>query len=64
MRAAIVGGLDGLGISIDPARHEAATSGTGAVIVSPPGSPAAVMVVATDEAHEIALEAAAALEAR
>lgn len=64
VRAAIVGGLDGLGISIDPARNEAATSGTGAVIVSPPGSPVAVMVVATDEAHEIALEAAAALEAR
>ncbi|MGW0431291.1 acetate/propionate family kinase [Micromonospora sp. NPDC003197] len=62
VRAAALAGLDRLGIVVDPARNEA--DGTGDRIVSPPGSPVAVCVVATDEEQEIAQQTRSVIEAR
>ena len=49
VRAAALGGLAGLGITVDPERNAA-----NAPIVSPPGAPVTVCVVPTDEEREIA----------
>lgn len=54
LRAAICEGLEALGIVLDKERNEAAV-GTEAVI-SAEGSPAAVLVIPTNEALEIAIE--------
>ncbi len=61
VRAAVVAGLEGLGISVDPARNEAASSG--ARIISPAGSPVTVAVVPTNEELEIARQTVALLDA-
>jgi acetate kinase len=55
LRAAVVDGLDGLGLSVDEERN-AAHSG-GPRVVSPDGSPVAVLVVPTDEEWAIAQQA-------
>ncbi len=57
VRARTVEGLELLGLSIDPARNEDTRSD--ARVISPDGSPAAVLVVPTDEELAIAVEAAA-----
>lgn len=49
VRAAICEGLGGLGISLDAARNERSDT-----VISPDGSPVAVLVVPTDEELEIA----------
>ncbi|MEH6381874.1 MAG: hypothetical protein V7768_09235, partial [Dietzia cercidiphylli] len=51
-RAAVVSGMAGLGILIDPARNEARADGARAI--SDPSSPVAVLIVPTDEELEIA----------
>jgi acetate kinase len=56
VRAESLAGLDPLGISVDPARNEAAAG-----IISPDGSPIAVCVVPTDEELEIATQSRRAL---
>ena len=57
VRARIVDGLAGLGISIDPDRNAVRSSEPR--IISPPGSPVTVMVVPTNEELAIARAAAA-----
>ncbi|MFB9235357.1 acetate/propionate family kinase [Plantactinospora siamensis] len=57
VRAAALAGLDRLGIAVDPARNADA----GDRVISPPGGPVAVCVVATDEEREIARETRALL---
>ncbi len=57
LRAAVVEGLDGLGLSVDDERN-AVRSGEPR-IVSPDGSPVAVLVVPTDEEWAIAQQALA-----
>ena len=57
VRAAALAGLDALGISVDPARNE--SSSRAARIISPDGSPVAVLVVPTNEELEIARQALA-----
>ena len=57
VRAESLSELEPLGITIDPARNEAA-----APVISPDGSPIAVCVVPTDEELEIATQARAALD--
>ncbi|PKH40893.1 acetate kinase [Nocardioides alpinus] len=57
LRAAALGGLDRLGIALDPTRNES-PSGEDR-IVSPDGSEVAVLVVPTDEEWEIARQALA-----
>ena len=56
VRAASLAGLDGLGITVDPAGNDRGDS-----VISPAGSPVAVCVVATDEELEIATQARAVL---
>ncbi|HEY5821391.1 MAG TPA: acetate kinase [Propionibacteriaceae bacterium] len=56
LRAAIVEGLDGLGISIDPGQN--AVRSPHARIISPAGSPTTVTVVPTNEELAIARESA------
>jgi acetate kinase len=56
-RAAIVDGLDGLGIALDPDRN--ASPSSGARVISPEGSSVSVLVVPTDEELAIARQAAA-----
>ena len=61
VRAAVVQGLDGLGLSVDPARNEAGSRD--ARVISPGGAPVTVAVVPTNEELAIAREAAALLAA-
>ncbi len=56
LRAAAVGGLDLLGIELDEEANAAATSGEHRI--STPRSRVAVLVIPTDEEHEIARQAA------
>jgi acetate kinase len=56
LRAAVVQGLDGLGISVDPARNEAAS--VQGRLVSPEGAAVAVAVVPTNEELAIARQTA------
>jgi len=58
-RAAVVSGMAGLGILIDPARNEARADGAQAI--SDPSSPVAVLIVPTDEELEIARQSLAAV---
>ena len=57
VRAAVVAGLDGLGLIVDPARNE--TASRDARVISPDGAPVTVAVVPTNEELAIAREAAA-----
>jgi acetate kinase len=57
LRAAVVEGLAGLGLSVDPERNEA--PGHEARVISPDGSPVTVAVVPTNEELEIARQAVA-----
>jgi acetate kinase len=59
LRAQALAGLEGLGISVDPARN-AAVSKTERSI-SPDGSPVAILVIPTNEELEIARQSAAAI---
>lgn len=59
VRAAVVDGLGGLGLSVDPQRNEA-RSGQ-ARVISPDGSPVTVAVVPTNEELAIARQAALVL---
>jgi len=59
LRARVLAGLEFLGISIDPARN--ASSSKQARYVSPEGSPAAVLVIPTNEELEIARQTVAAV---
>ena len=54
VRAKSLAGLEALGIAVDPARNAAHGP-----VISPPGSPVTVLVVATDEELEMATQAAA-----
>jgi acetate kinase len=56
LRAAVVEGLDALGLSVDPARNEAPSRDARAI--SPDGAPATVAVIPTNEELAIAREAA------
>lgn len=60
IRAEIVAGLDGLGISIDPARNTADIAGPR--LISPPHAQVAVAVIPTNEELAIARAAAALLK--
>ncbi len=60
LRAAVVEGLQGLGLAVDPARNEAPSRE--ARIISPDGSPVAVAVVPTNEELEIARQTITLLE--
>jgi acetate kinase len=62
VRAAVVEGLDGLGLAVDPGRNEAASRDARAI--SPDGSPVTVAVVPTNEELAIAREAAELLAAQ
>jgi len=59
LRAAVVEGLDGFGLSVDPERNEAPSKD--ARVISADGAPITVAVVPTNEELEIAREAAAVL---
>ena len=59
VRATALGGLDRLGIVVDPDRNDAATRD--ARVISPDGAPVAVCVVPTDEELEIANQTRAVL---
>ena len=61
VRAAVVEGLDGLGLSVDPGRNEAPSRE--ARVISPDGAPVTVAVVPTNEELAIARDAAALLAA-
>jgi acetate kinase len=59
VRAALADGLEGLGISVDPARNEAGGGGfSEPTVISPDGSPVVVAVVPTNEELAIARQAA------
>ncbi|WP_375430847.1 acetate kinase [uncultured Friedmanniella sp.] len=60
LRAAVVAGLDGLGLSVDPDRN--AAPGGGARVISPDGSRVTVAVVPTNEELEIARQTVALLD--
>ncbi|HZA03393.1 MAG TPA: acetate kinase [Propionibacteriaceae bacterium] len=62
VRAAVVEGLDGLGLSVDAGRNEAASRE--ARVISPEGSPVTVAVVPTNEELAIARETAELLAAQ
>jgi acetate kinase len=62
LRAAVVDGLDGLGLSVDPGRNDAPSRSARAI--SPDGAPTTVAVVPTNEELAIAREAAALLTAQ
>ena len=59
LRADALTGLSSLGIVVDPARNESAS--TAPRLVSPDGSPVAVLVVPTNEELAIARQAVALL---
>ena len=60
VRAAVVDGLDFLGIQVDPARN--AAPATGCRVISPDAAPVAVLVVPTDEEMAIAADTMAVIE--
>jgi acetate kinase len=60
LRAAVVAGLEGLGLTVDPGRNE--QPGREARVISPDGSPVTVAVVPTNEELEIARQTLALLE--
>ena len=60
LRAAVVEGLEGLGLAVDPARNEAPSRD--ARVISPDGSPVTVAVVPTNEELEIARQTVSLLE--
>ncbi|SDT43795.1 acetate kinase [Friedmanniella luteola] len=60
LRAAVVEGLDGLGLSVDAERN--GSPGREARVISPDGSPVTVTVVPTNEELEIARQTVALLE--
>ncbi len=62
LRAAVVDGLAGLGLAVDPGRNTADSDQPRTI--SPDGSPVAVAVVPTNEELEIARQTAALLERR
>jgi acetate kinase len=62
LRAAVVDGLDRLGLSVDPARNESASRQARAI--SPDGAAVTVAVVPTNEELAIAREAASLLAAQ
>jgi acetate kinase len=59
LRAAVVAGLEGLGLSVDPGRNEQPSRE--ARVISPAGSPVTVAVVPTNEELEIARQTLALL---
>ena len=61
LRAAVVDGLDGLGLSVNPGRND--TPSRVARVISSDGAPITVAVVPTNEELAIAREAAALLDA-
>jgi acetate kinase len=61
LRAGALAGLDGLGISVDPARNAAVSKAER--YISPDGSPVAVLVIPTNEELEIARQSLAAIRA-
>ena len=61
LRAAVVEGLDGLGLAVDPERNEAPSREPR--VISPDGSPVTVAVVPTNEELEIARQTVALLDA-
>ncbi|HWJ54198.1 MAG TPA: acetate kinase, partial [Propionibacteriaceae bacterium] len=62
LRSAVLEGLDGLGLSVDPERNE--TPSRDARVISPDGAPTTVAVVPTNEELAIAREAVALLAAQ
>ena len=62
LRAAVVEGMDGLGLTVDPERNEAASRD--ARVISPDGTAVTVAVIPTNEELAIAREAAALVAAR
>jgi acetate kinase len=61
LRAQSLAGLEGLGISVDPARNSAQSKSER--YISPDGSPVAVLVIPTNEELEIARQTVAAIGA-
>jgi acetate kinase len=61
LRAQALEGLEGLGISVDPARNAAVSKAER--YISPDGSPVAVLVIPTNEELEIARQTVAAIRA-
>jgi acetate kinase len=61
LRAQALEGLEGLGISVDPARNAAVSKAER--YISPDGSPVAVLVIPTNEELEIARQSVAAIRA-
>jgi acetate kinase len=61
LRSQALEGLEGLGISVDPARN--AAKSRAARYISPDGSPVAVLVIPTNEELEIARQSVAAIQA-
>ncbi len=60
LRAAVVEGLAGLGLAVDPARNEAPSRD--ARVISPDGAPVTVAVVPTNEELEIARQTTALID--
>jgi acetate kinase len=60
LRETTLVGLEGLGISVDPARN--ASTSSAARYISPDGSPVAVLVIPTNEELEIARQTFAAID--
>jgi acetate kinase len=60
LRETTLVGLEGLGISVDPARN--ASTSSAARYISPEGSPVAVLVIPTNEELEIARQTFAAID--
>ncbi|MDQ1572951.1 MAG: acetate kinase, partial [Actinomycetota bacterium] len=60
LRETTLVGLEGLGISVDPARN--ASKSRAARYISPEGSPVAVLVIPTNEELEIARQTFAAID--
>jgi acetate kinase len=61
LRSQALEGLEGLGISVDPARN--ASKSRDARYISPDGSPVAVLVIPTNEELEIARQTVAVIQA-
>ena len=62
LRAAVVDGLDGLGLQVDPERNSEPSKV--ARVISPSGSPSTIAVIPTNEELAIARETAALLDVR
>jgi acetate kinase len=63
VRAAVLTGLEPLGVTVDETRNEQPAAGDGPVLISPDAARTAVCVVPTDEELEIATQSGAALSA-